>query len=193
MLHKLPICPKIQRWAWCQWKWGFQDTFKDTGKCSPYNSKEDTQIHTLCQLVLVLEMTSLVCFSIFQMSLKYFSDESIVFLSYKNNGGDKKKLSLISHFKCKMVFWNVYCNENTFELILLLAVNSYMKCTKKYLLLKYLYLSVYFKKEISHYPNFSTVSSPFMFSIWWQYPLFKYEYHKTTNSGTCKPNFLKQT
>lgn len=36
-------------------------------------------------------MTSLVCFSIFQMSLKYFSDESEVFLSYKNNGGDKKK------------------------------------------------------------------------------------------------------
>ena len=67
--------------------------------------------------------------------------------------------------------------ENTFELILLPAVNSYTKCPKKYLLLKYLYLSIYFKEEISHFPNFSTVSSPLMFPIWCQYPPFKYEYY----------------
>lgn len=39
---------------------------------------------------------------------------------------------------CKIYFWKVYIysNENTFELLLLLAVNLYIKCINKYLLPK---------------------------------------------------------
>ena len=50
--------------------------------------------------------------------------------------------------------------ENTFELILLPAVNSYTKCSKKYLLLKYLYLSIYFKEEISHLKGNTVTQKP---------------------------------
>lgn len=126
MLHKLPICPKIQRWTWCQWKWGFQDTFKDTGKCSPHK-RGYTSTHNIMLISTCIRDD-------FSCMLFYISDESEVFFGWvwsifklQKQWRRQEKKSLISHFKCKMVFWNVYSNENTFQLILLLAVNSYMK------------------------------------------------------------------